>query len=368
MQRSDLTIYEQAQGMQMLLDFGETIGDVARQTGFSETTIRRRVKLLDLDQDKFKKSVERGATLQDYAELDKIQDLELRNKVLESIGTANFQWQLTNALNEERNAKARAELIEKLKSFATQIETSYPGDGYKLVCHLCPGQTGFDIPVDAGEKKYYFIVENYGIRLLEEGNEPAVISELEARNNLIRERRDQLSEINKRAYHLRQKFVQDFKPKKQHANTIMEFVIRAFIEDNCGKTELESLFEMLGVEPPETEDDDDEFAFKDFAEPFYASPERVLLVFAYANMDSKHESFQDWNGRYERNRTLLSIYAMLERLGYPVSDEERAYIDGTHELFLEARRCRVCGCTDANACPGGCSWVAPDLCSACVDK
>lgn len=29
------------------------------------------------------------------------------------------------------------------------------------------------------------------------------------------------------------------------------------------------------------------------------------------------------------------------------------------------RRCRRCGCTDVAACPGGCSWVDQDLCSAC---
>ncbi len=28
--------------------------------------------------------------------------------------------------------------------------------------------------------------------------------------------------------------------------------------------------------------------------------------------------------------------------------------------------CRVCGCTDLNACPDGCSWVEPNLCSRCV--
>ena len=28
--------------------------------------------------------------------------------------------------------------------------------------------------------------------------------------------------------------------------------------------------------------------------------------------------------------------------------------------------CRVCGCTDEKACPGGCSWALPDICSACV--
>jgi hypothetical protein len=31
------------------------------------------------------------------------------------------------------------------------------------------------------------------------------------------------------------------------------------------------------------------------------------------------------------------------------------------------RSCRICGCTDDRACPGGCAWVAEDLCSACVE-
>lgn len=35
--------------------------------------------------------------------------------------------------------------------------------------------------------------------------------------------------------------------------------------------------------------------------------------------------------------------------------------------------CRVCGCTDDNACPGGCCWVEDpeglgDLCSACFAR
>lgn len=30
------------------------------------------------------------------------------------------------------------------------------------------------------------------------------------------------------------------------------------------------------------------------------------------------------------------------------------------------RACRGCGCTEDEACEGGCSWVDPDLCSSCV--
>ena len=28
--------------------------------------------------------------------------------------------------------------------------------------------------------------------------------------------------------------------------------------------------------------------------------------------------------------------------------------------------CRGCGCTDSEACPGGCYWIESDLCSSCV--
>lgn len=30
------------------------------------------------------------------------------------------------------------------------------------------------------------------------------------------------------------------------------------------------------------------------------------------------------------------------------------------------RSCRECGCTQAEACAGGCRWVEADLCSACA--
>jgi hypothetical protein len=29
--------------------------------------------------------------------------------------------------------------------------------------------------------------------------------------------------------------------------------------------------------------------------------------------------------------------------------------------------CKVCGCTWSNACPGGCHWVGPGLCSSCAE-
>lgn len=57
MQRADLTVYEQAQGFQMMLDLGGTIQTVAQDTGFSEATVRRRVKMMELDQEQVPESL-----------------------------------------------------------------------------------------------------------------------------------------------------------------------------------------------------------------------------------------------------------------------------------------------------------------------
>ncbi|PKN06634.1 MAG: hypothetical protein CVU73_15830 [Deltaproteobacteria bacterium HGW-Deltaproteobacteria-8] len=37
-------------------------------------------------------------------------------------------------------------------------------------------------------------------------------------------------------------------------------------------------------------------------------------------------------------------------------------------VALPEPTCRKCGCTETRACPGGCWWVEPDLCSACAPK
>jgi hypothetical protein len=29
-------------------------------------------------------------------------------------------------------------------------------------------------------------------------------------------------------------------------------------------------------------------------------------------------------------------------------------------------KCRFCGCTENDACPEGCSWAEPNLCSVCA--
>ena len=220
MQRNDLTVYEQAQGFQMMMDLGDNLSDISQKTGFSETTIRRRVKLLDLDQGKFRESIERGATLMDYAELDKINDVALKNKVLESIGTSNFQWELKNAIQKETTAANKKKLIEILEQFATQVSNT---NGYfttKWLYHY--DAPDFTIPDDAKtETYYYYDSPNYPyIQLMKKSlSEPSdVDQQQDEEEKRRRDRNLQLDELCKTAYGLRKDFVSKFKGTKKTQN------------------------------------------------------------------------------------------------------------------------------------------------------
>lgn len=105
-QRSDLSVYEQAQGFQMMLDMGASVEEIAKKSGFSQTTVRRRVKMMELDQDELKEVSSRQISLSDFDRLAQIEDIKTRNKVLKDIGTYNFDGAVTGL--SEKNTERRS--------------------------------------------------------------------------------------------------------------------------------------------------------------------------------------------------------------------------------------------------------------------
>mgnify|MGYP000702119216 CR=1 FL=1 len=169
MQRSDLTVYEQAQGFQMMLDMGDTVERVADRSGFSQSTIRRRIKLLELNHDNFKKAEQRGATLSDFVELNKIEDLDARNRVLETLGTANFNREMQNALSDQKYQHRKAEWIEQLRQFAVEN----PDANYSTHTHVAGygywnTSKDVEVPDDADSVAYCYKVSQNQIDLYKE--------------------------------------------------------------------------------------------------------------------------------------------------------------------------------------------------------
>ena len=67
MQREDLTPYEQAQGFQMMIDMGDTVEEIVQKTGFSKKTVKRRLKMAELDQSVLREVSARQISMEDFA-------------------------------------------------------------------------------------------------------------------------------------------------------------------------------------------------------------------------------------------------------------------------------------------------------------
>ncbi len=113
MQRSDLTIYEQAQGFQMMLDLGETEETITAKTGFGKTTIRHRLNIAKLNQRTLeKKEKEDGfqMRIKDLVELEKVKNIKTRNRILKEATSSKdlVRRALQEAQQEKRMERAKA--------------------------------------------------------------------------------------------------------------------------------------------------------------------------------------------------------------------------------------------------------------------
>ncbi len=333
-QRNDLTVYEQAQGFQMMLDLGGTVESVAKDTGFSVSTIRRRTKLLELDKDKFKASEERGATLFDYMELDKIEDSDLKNEVLDAIGTKNFESVLDRAKKKEKRKKKLQKIGEALSAFA---EGRSDDDGL-LVVKTYYDDTKLDSikpPKDVDSVKYLYVVGDYSAILCRERT--AQDDEEKERQSKENERREELrirrDEAYGRAHQLRRKFVEGYSnaKAKEHFKEIVAVLTRKLAE-SYGSLVRQHL-DFLGFgnyvrtvpTHPEIREKTDK------------APERALFLTAYAMFNDGVGSIKtcDYKGHFSENGRATELYEFLALMGYEMSDEEKALMDGSSDLFVK---------------------------------
>ena len=118
MQRNDLTIWEQANGFQMMLDLGETEESIAEKTGFSKTTVKHRLNIAKLDQNVLQnKEKDEGfqLSLKDLYALEQVEDIKTRDKILkEASSSRELVWKAKRAADEAKREKVAAEIIKLL--------------------------------------------------------------------------------------------------------------------------------------------------------------------------------------------------------------------------------------------------------------
>lgn len=341
MQRSDLTIYEQAQGFQMMLDLGETKSEIAEKTGFSETTVRHRLKLLELDPEEFRKAEERQPKLTDYIELEKLNDPELKNKALKAIGTSNFQWTMESCKRQQREKNLREEWLEYIDKLFVKTDWDPDREVVKTL-YFTKKMTDEDkAELDKLQDEDHDNVLDYWHK---EGNtycyilgkkrdKPVPKYEEEQRKRT--EKIDRIRTIQNQAQALRQKFVKEYVSKSNHRAMVLRALFAHEI-DICD-VKWNRVAEVLGIPCGEDEDFDSDTITEnsDFIMLCVTSPDKVLLTVIADYVEDNDKRVYAWDGSYNRNEGLERWYRTLESIGYSISDEEKAMLDGTHECFKE---------------------------------
>ena len=367
MQRSDLTLYEEAKGFQMMLDLGSTVADVAQMAGFSETTVRRRAKLAELDEKKFKKAVDRGATLFDFAELDKIEDPEVKDELLAAMGTKDFKNKLSSALSDQKRRKLIEKWETQISEWATSLDdTEWSGNQQygirgksKVAVDYVRNYGSWsrdkdeDVVRPDGDGPFFYKVNSSRTQIdlyRKHRRDAEADREKQERDRLAEERKkrlEQLNEITDRHRKLRLDFILDFDQYKAKQAEVLEFVTDTLMELGSlsyyrNDDIAEGLAKFLGISY------DKEFRSMNRAELLSLKMENpvktaFLMAWYFRDVDARRTGSyfkQDWCSEegcyknvYREDRNLDEIYRFLDRIGYKRSTEEDQMRTGTHELF-----------------------------------
>lgn len=353
MQRSDLTVYEQAQGFQMMLDLGATVEEISDKSGFSATTVRRRVKMMELDQKKLKEVADDGnrqIRLEDFDELTKIEDIKARNKALADIGTNNFKSTVSSAIRKQEGKKRKPLAMKWLKSVgAKEIKSN---ETYSRKYERLPGSWYIyfyewdekDMPDVSKLKDGLFYYLGYGdsFSLFTKAKKPA--KEKKSKEQLEKERKIReawkvVNDAAKAAYELRKGFIDGVAMgSKNKVDVLTGAVYASMLESiDYNSMDRDGISSILG-------DDSKHYDPKRMLKAWDAyakvSPKDMpKLVYAFFG-DDENETYTGRYGKsdypkFERSAKMEMLYAWLCALGYTMSDEEIAMMNGTHEVFSD---------------------------------
>lgn len=339
-QRNDLTPIEQAEGIQMMFDIGETVSDVVKKTGLSESTVRRRAKLLEMDRDKLHQTEGRGATLADYEKLNQIEDLDKRNEILETIGTNNFNMAFERAIDSQRREKNKIKLCELLDTFAKRVDSVTRCEYIRNWSY--DEDIKVEVPKDAENEEYVYYVNSYYVYLYRKvkktksssGTAEDTKKEKEEQEKQQREseRKESLKKLAEDAYNLRKKFIAEFNPAPRHEKEIKRFLWSMLVLCETGWLDTSDVDSVCGTSFADLDTFEELSSASD--EYFENNPEKAMLQAAYVlSGDNERKYIITCSGTYDESPETDKLYECLERLGYQMSDEEKKLQDGTHELF-----------------------------------
>lgn len=343
MQRNDLTIYEQAQGFQMMLDLGETVESIVEKTGFSKTTVYHRLNIAKLNQKELQKKEEDSdfqLSLKDLIELEKVKKVSTRNKILkDSNSSANLAYRARQAAKEEKQEENKNAILKKLKDRnlkpAPEGVRTWTSGWEEVKTFDLDRDVPDKVSLKKTDKQLYYLI-NYGwIHIMQKADK-------------AKEEKQGLSEEEKQ----KRRDKKRFKSINDNLNSNILSFIKSILKKDVDWIEPDEFLDMiwrfivirnvdidfkdLYMEMSET----DRYWWnlkkeeqQDLQETFEKLPTAYqMLTAAYisglSDVYSYNLTYQ--SGAAEQTMQMVEI---LELFGFSISEEEQQLLDGTFELY-----------------------------------
>ena len=351
-QRHDLTLYEQIQGVGRMVQLGMDLPDIARKTGISEKTVRRDAKICGaFRRDSLKKAVGQNVTVEELIALQEIEDEQTRNAVLEKYGQGYpFNQAKVNAISAQNSAKFRAGFMEKIKGLPIH-QLKKPNERWSGLWDTVVSVSGLDA---LGKMKPLDLKDGVEYAWYCEGQVAGVLkkdrtwerdkAEAKRRDKAIRDMSAEAERLNAECEDLRDAFIATLpagtKEETARAEHLMAEAILSRKESSLRwqtKIDVDDLLLVL------LGDEGHDLTFDEKGNVLNALrgrriPDRRIAAALALNVDPWDRKLI----RVERGRFVIvptSDYAMtygiLLELGYRITDLEQSLMDGTHEIFRE---------------------------------
>lgn len=349
MQRVDLTVPEQAQGVQLLLNLGESVDDIAKKTGFSKATIRKREKIAALPAEKLKEADERGATLEEYIKCTEIDDPKKRAELIDVAGTRNFDWNFNVAKRNQEVQKNFPTVKAIVKRFAKPFkensdswEPCYQQIERIDVQHYKDGD--IDTSKIDSKKEYFYKVCNGEVYIYEKiklkKKNPVKKSKKEIKAD---EARARLAGLTKTAFEMRSAFLEEFNVFTPQNERIIDQTIMILAAHKVATYALNNSDFLKNCIEPFKDNDSYIVTFPNVQAWFCHNRKKAKLQLLRAFFSDNERNgfytarFCEIMPEYAKNERLQVEYNVLAELGYNISTEEMQLMNGTHEAFGGAK-------------------------------
>ena len=356
MQRNDLTIYEQAESFQLMLDLGDTVESLSEKTGFAKSTIYHRLNLAKLDHDVIKEKENDESfqmSLKDMYELEKIDDVKERNRILsKATSSSDLKYEVERTVKELERKRIKEEILSKIKELGIQESTKnirWDGEFETLqtINLWNPKEARFE-PIEDTEDMYYrdngyyiYICRKKGTDETEnEETEDAAVDPEKKIDKQIDEKSKCIAEFMNTIKEKIQEFVDMLyheKIKIEDNLTDMQVIIRLCMEVGFENYDWETACGMIDENFYDYDEDEDKEKISKIMSLAKRLPETVHLIGNLIEAIKRKTLWQSWNNELDvENATIyMEVYKELRRYGFQLEEDELKILKGTHTLYTE---------------------------------